>query len=283
MDANDSNTKECDICYESFSLTDVFNISKECTHESKLCKPCIQKHMEAEVNTKGEVMTIKCPISDCRKVLNHEEIRLFATKAVFDRYDTLLLRKAIQALPNFRWCKNSECGSGQEHVGGHQFQIMTCHMCRSKSCFTHDVPWHTSRSCAEYDRDLDQTDVAAMQHYVNRRTKPCPICSMRIEKNGGCDHMTCRRPAGCGHEFCWLCLADYHAILTHGNHKHKPTCQYYAPYNPDESDVSDDDDESGSDGSDGSDDDHDVIDVDDESGNDGSVSDVQINEVINVE
>jgi hypothetical protein len=32
-------------------------------------------------------------------------------------------------------------------------------------------------------------------------TKPCPKCGVRIEKNGGCIHMTCRREiGGCSYE-----------------------------------------------------------------------------------
>lgn len=42
-------------------------------------------------------------------------------------------------------------------------------------------------------------------------TKKCPQCQKHIEKNGGCMHMTCQRPAGgCGHEFCWLCRHPWH-------------------------------------------------------------------------
>lgn len=36
-------------------------------------------------------------------------------------------------------------------------------------------------------------------------TKACPRCNVRIEKNGGCDHMTCR----CGYEFWWSTLNAY--------------------------------------------------------------------------
>ena len=36
--------------------------------------------------------------------------------------------------------------------------------------------------------------------------KSCPKCSMKIEKNGGCKHMTCK---GCKHEWFWCCLRAY--------------------------------------------------------------------------
>lgn len=35
-------------------------------------------------------------------------------------------------------------------------------------------------------------------------SKECPNCNVRIEKNMGCNHMSCRH---CGHQFCWVCLA----------------------------------------------------------------------------
>ena len=34
----------------------------------------------------------------------------------------------------------------------------------------------------------------------------CPMCSVYIEKNGGCRHMTCRN---CGFEYCWDCHQKY--------------------------------------------------------------------------
>lgn len=38
--------------------------------------------------------------------------------------------------------------------------------------------------------------------------KRCPMCFQYIEKNGGCDHMTCQH-RGCGHQFWWSTLQPY--------------------------------------------------------------------------
>jgi len=40
-------------------------------------------------------------------------------------------------------------------------------------------------------------------------TKPCPKCGVRIEKAGGCPHMTCMQPS-CRYQFCWDCSGEYH-------------------------------------------------------------------------
>ena len=42
--------------------------------------------------------------------------------------------------------------------------------------------------------------------WVRQNTKECPKCRVHIEKNQGCNHMTCRY---CSHEFCWLCMRPY--------------------------------------------------------------------------
>ena len=50
-------------------------------------------------------------------------------------------------------------------------------------------------------------------------TKQCPKCRLNIEKNQGCNHMTCRKQTGgCGHDFCWLCLGPWseHGAQTGG-------------------------------------------------------------------
>lgn len=56
---------------------------------------------------------------------------------------------------------------------------------------------------------LKTTDIEA-KDWILHHTKPCPKCDSKIEKNGGCMHMTCRK---CLHEFCWICGGDFKAHL----------------------------------------------------------------------
>ncbi|CAG8625519.1 11597_t:CDS:2 [Ambispora gerdemannii] len=213
--------QSCTICFNR----GVFKkISDTCGHKDA-CNSCICNYIEAELKNKATI-EILCPRHKCDAQLTYQDVKRLASNEIFERYDSLLLRHSIRKLENFRWCKNPECGSGQEHTTGDDEPIMTCNACRSKSCFTHDVPWHENHTCAEFAEKIETVQTAANQAYHDRWTKKCPECKMAIEKNKGCDHMRCY----CGYEFCWLCLAAYDQIRKYGNHHHKLTCQYYSAY-----------------------------------------------------
>lgn len=72
---------------------------------------------------------------------------------------------------------------------------------------------------------LSNPDEAINQLWINENTKLCPKCKTPIEKNEGCNHMTCKH---CKHEFCWLCLEKWsiHGSDTGGYYK----CNRYEVY-----------------------------------------------------
>jgi IBR domain, a half RING-finger domain/Ariadne domain len=53
----------------------------------------------------------------------------------------------------------------------------------------------------------DFNDVA-QRLWMKANTRPCPKCKAPIEKNDGCNHMTCSN-RNCRHEFCWICREDW--------------------------------------------------------------------------
>ena len=68
--------------------------------------------------------------------------------------------------------------------------------------------WHDDFTCEQYRNWKIENDqeAARFEKWRKIHTKKCPNCHSDIEKNGGCNHMTCSH---CHYEFCWLCFEKY--------------------------------------------------------------------------
>ncbi|CAG8437669.1 10521_t:CDS:2 [Ambispora gerdemannii] len=191
-------TKECIVCLENKELTHFPKITNQCSHENTVCKECIKKYIEVEVQDKG-IIEIQCPEKNCKTILQEQDIRRFASKEVSDRFLTLTAKAACSQIPDFHYCLNPNCSSGQIHYEGGS----SCPQCQ------------LARAQAEKEQAEKEAEKEAMrletlrkfneesEKFIELKTKACPACTRRIEKNEGCDHMTCKAPS-CGYEFCWL-------------------------------------------------------------------------------
>ncbi|CAJ0755417.1 20858_t:CDS:2 [Entrophospora sp. SA101] len=221
----EDNRLECMICLEKRNKKGFLQITNTCSHEKIICRNCIRSHIGTRLDEKGDI-NITCPVTGCAQLLTYDNVKRLVRKEMFERFDLLTVRQELNSMPDFRWCKNPSCGSGQIHANREYAPIVTCQICKARSCYVHDIPWHENMSCDEYDK-LRKNEEAATLDYLTRETKPCPKCGVRISKNGGCNHMTCK-VSSCKYEFCWLCMADFDEIRKHGNDRHQPSCQLYA-------------------------------------------------------
>jgi ariadne-1 len=81
-------------------------------------------------------------------------------------------------------------------------QIVQC-ACGFRFCFSCHHEAHAPATCEQVRQwGRKCSDDSETGHWLGANTKGCPRCNVFVEKNGGCNHMTCRQ---CGYEWCWMC------------------------------------------------------------------------------
>lgn len=74
-------------------------------------------------------------------------------------------------------------------------------------CLNCRVLFHSEQTCKEYlvTNTRDVNDEKFEKFVKGKKYKSCGKCKIWVEKNKGCDHMTCR----CGYQFCYKCGGKY--------------------------------------------------------------------------
>eukprot|EP00128_Syssomonas_multiformis_P004428 Colp12_sorted_trinity150504_noHs@293 len=205
---------ECTTCV---SITKLINLSMICKHVPWLCIDCAKQY----INVHCEDSSINCSFQGCKVELSFDEIQAMADPQTFRKYDAALLKKALVIEKGYVECPYPECGKGQIQELGNQQQFRaTCIYCKQLFCTFHKLPWHTGLTCEAYD--ARQIGEQSSIRFIRENAKKCPKCDVPIEKNDGCNHMTCSR---CRHEFCWLCLSDWATVRKVGATVHEATCK----------------------------------------------------------
>ncbi|KAK5117972.1 hypothetical protein LTR62_004016 [Meristemomyces frigidus] len=199
--------RECNVCSDtkpSFNFP-IKPPTANCDHPITTCTLCLETWLATEITTKGTT-PIKCP--SCPFILTYTDILRSASPAAFTAYDALTTRAALTCLEEFAWCLNPLCSNGQLNPAENK-NYMSCAACGYQQCLLHRIPWHSGESCAAYSYRTSAEGRAAAEAekksevLMEKLSKRCPGqgCGWRIEKVGGCEHMSCAR---CGAQFCWL-------------------------------------------------------------------------------
>jgi len=188
---------------------------------SRVCASCVGAYLRLKIV--GDQQTKVACVEEgtgCREHLKYEELKKVCDSIKFGVYDKALAMACMREETDFVYCSRPGCTSGQMTTG----DIMKCQSCNWLTCVHHRIKMHEGYTCARHD-------LMVKPLVMDANTKPCPTCKMPIEKNGGCDHITCPKSyGGCGTEFCWLCAALYRGrqgIGTVGNSAHAKNCGHY--------------------------------------------------------
>lgn len=188
-------TEECKICGSELNTENIVALGR-CDHV--FCQDCFKDYLVVLLSER-KIHEVTCPAFNCPVILTDDELRLYFASTDYEKYQRFLKEIELEKNPNLRWCPQISC-SGYDY-GAMDKRRLTCNQCGFSYCFYCLETWHQAGKCkAEGERKLDRW---AKSH----NAKFCPYCRARIEKQLGCNHMTCVR---CHYEFCWLCGEPFH-------------------------------------------------------------------------
>eukprot|EP01098_Paradermamoeba_levis_P006157 TRINITY_DN2558_c0_g1_i1.p1 TRINITY_DN2558_c0_g1~~TRINITY_DN2558_c0_g1_i1.p1 ORF type:complete len:460 (-),score=80.00 TRINITY_DN2558_c0_g1_i1:255-1604(-) len=227
---------ECAICMEDVPSSQIFRLG--CGHEP-YCMTCWKLHIREKM--KEGMFFVNCMRPKCRILLSDSAYKLLADLEDHNKFRKAIRRSLVNLNPKMRCCPNPRlCNNIIEYTGpGTSRDTVTCTGCHYIFCFNCEREKHKPVTCEQMELWEEKArDPASKEtmNWITANTKPCPKCKKHIFKDEGCNHMTCRPPSGCGHEFCWLCRGDWGE---HGQH----TGGYYSCNKYEVSTAKKDDDE----------------------------------------
>ncbi|DBA01048.1 TPA: hypothetical protein N0F65_002658 [Lagenidium giganteum] len=208
----------CQICFENVAVSEAFKLTT-CGHP--FCRACLEQYLDSKISDAQlypvcfhedvvSIQTIDQAVDGdavavgsstvkkvCGVVIPQDDICAVVSVPTWRKYQTFLFNKTHQHARQCPYCDHS-----QDYPDGQEDPACTCEACGKTFCFHHSNA-HVDSSCAEHEKRMaesERLDRAA----ISKIAKDCPGCGHPVEKNGGCNHMTC---ISCDTDFCWLCGA----------------------------------------------------------------------------
>ncbi|KLO16943.1 hypothetical protein SCHPADRAFT_901105 [Schizopora paradoxa] len=201
----------CPICCDDSQPK---TLSLVCDH--KFCADCWVHHLKNKIRVEGDY-SIKCMASGCTLIATDSFVTstLAEEPESVERYKELIVRSFVAANKALKFCPYPSCT-----------YTVSCPNAATKSALTQMVPTvhcatESHKFCFGCPIESDHRPVicgvakmwlkkceddSETANWIKSNTKECSKCQSTIEKNGGCNHMTCRK---CKYEFCWVCMGPW--------------------------------------------------------------------------
>ncbi|CDH50400.1 ring finger protein [Lichtheimia corymbifera JMRC:FSU:9682] len=201
------NSFTCEICFDDDP--DMETTALSCEH--RFCNTCYEHYLRQKIIEEGECRNIQCPQDKCNRIVDEKTVSLLVDDKVKSRYSELLDRTFVDDNDAMRWCPAPDCEYAIEcHIPSVSLSsIVPTVECGEghKFCFGCGLSDHQPCVCSLVKKWLQKCkDDSETANWISAHTKDCPKCQSAIEKNGGCNHMTCRK---CRYEFCWVCMGPW--------------------------------------------------------------------------
>jgi len=208
-----SYTTECPQCYEDCDDKDLFGLV--CGHKS--CRNCWRDYLEYHCKNGVAGLNSKCNHAKCPLLVPESVWSMLLPPESLGKRARWQLRAFVESQKNIKWCPGTDCLNAVYNKGGDGTEVeCTCSM---TFCFVCLGVAHRPVPCKWAKQwTIKCSSEAENATWILANTKRCPHCDTQIEKNQGCNHMTC---SNCKHEFCWLCKGDWsvHGSATGGYYR----------------------------------------------------------------
>eukprot|EP01083_Nonionella_stella_P126081 381436_1 len=198
---------ECPQCYDDVRATESFSL--QCNHQS--CRNCWTDYIEERIRHGSDCVLTPCNFYQCNVIVPDDVIIQFVSDPKLrDLHRLFVLRSFVAGCKHLVWCPAPDCQFACEYSQGGMMEVVCG--CGFVFCFKCHEASHRPAPCDWAKKwRIKSSSEAENATWILANTKMCPECDVQIEKNQGCNHMSCR---SCKHEFCWLCKG---AWKTHGS------------------------------------------------------------------
>ncbi|KAJ7207207.1 hypothetical protein GGX14DRAFT_522233 [Mycena pura] len=198
----------CPVCF--CDLEDP--VTLDCGHP--YCRDCLQHYLRptpqdpsfsprkcvAEIISSDPETSVPCGLH-----ISYNIIRSLLTSAQEDSLLHASFLTYINEHPlDFKYCPSPDCEMVYRPTT--MGSALQCPSCLIHICPACNVEYHDGMSCAEHQDNLTGGLAALAQWREKHGVKQCPNCHADIEKNGGCNHMTCFL---CKTHICWICMKTF--------------------------------------------------------------------------
>ncbi|KIJ49526.1 hypothetical protein M422DRAFT_59265 [Sphaerobolus stellatus SS14] len=185
--------------------------SLECGHT--FCSDCWSMYVTSKIREEGEC-SFTCMSTDCSLAVPDSFIDEATDEGTFQRFRELVVRHYLAHQPQLKYCPAPSCVYAvktQTNVSKASLpKVVPIVRCSDNHAFcfgcTIDSD-HRPLVCPVARLWMKKCqDDSETANWIKSNTKECSKCQSTIEKNGGCNHMTCKK---CKHEFCWVCMGPW--------------------------------------------------------------------------
>lgn len=211
--------KTCDICLENKSTYDFIQPLSCCAHDAS-CTDCLLEQLNASLEEKTTAY-INCPNRNCANPMSTQDIQAIthANPEKFRMFCDIATYEALTKNEKFiKHCQTANCTYSFINENGLKvpFNCPECKKIYCSNCLVKHAQEMTCEEAHEYAKIINNKDQEkiANEEWLQKNTKACPQCKVSVQKNGGCNHMTCKQ---CNHQFCWTCTATYGSTRCNSN------------------------------------------------------------------